>query len=66
MTNWQPIKTAPKDGLPISVKEGDGIETVVQWRDHDKMPSGPGWIDNYGRYRNPIKWNQDYDQRNRI
>ena len=62
MTKWQPIETAPKDGSPISAKMDDNTEMFVQWRDHDLMPNGPGWIDNHGRYRKPIKWNQNYGQ----
>jgi len=56
MTKWQPIETAPNDGRPIKCMNQTGMEFDAQWRDHDKMTSGPGWIDNFGNYRDPVKW----------
>ena len=57
-SEFKPISTAPKDGRPINCMNQVGMEFEAQWRDHDKTHCGPGWIDNLGKYRDPIKWSE--------
>ena len=57
-SDWQSMKTAPKDGSRIKAKNSAGDEIFVQWRDHSNMPSDNpcGWIDDHGFIRWPDSW----------
>lgn len=42
---WQPIETAPKDGLPVLLSNGKYIE-IARWEDNatmGRLERGPAW-----------------------
>lgn len=62
MNDWLSIESAPKDGTPILICEGD-CYAVVHWGEYANMfRSGDGWIDGHmdtedGNYAyNPDAW----------
>ena len=43
-SQWEPIASAPKDGMPVLVWD-DGAITIASWvEDHDRL-EGSGWYD---------------------